>query len=120
MSATAKGARGARRTRAEVYTLRKLQYHHIVPNGPYTRPRGWGGPLQLVFMRHPLSYLSKLVGWGGGGGRSGGRGGGVSGRVEAVLAASPERGGCAQPTTITCIPQGGIWGHGGMEVCMRS
>ena len=28
-------------------------------------------------------------------------------------------GGCAQPTTITCIPQGGVWGHGGIEVCMR-
>ena len=21
-------------------------------------------------------------------------------------------GGCAQPTTITCIPHGGVWGHG--------
>ena len=48
----------------------------------------------------------------GGGGRSGGMGGGVSVRVEGVLAASPRGGGCAQPTTITCTPQGGIWGMG--------
>ena len=39
------------------------------------------------------------------------RGGGVGERV----------GGCAQPTTITCIPQGcvRVSGHGGIEVCMR-
>ena len=38
---------------------------------------GGGGRLQLVLMRHPPSYLSKLVGGGGvgaGGGSAGGRG----------------------------------------------
>ena len=55
-----------------------------------------GGRLQLVLMRHPPpSYLPKLVG-GGELGRGGywqlGRAGGG--------------GGCAQPTTITCIPGG--------------
>ena len=75
---------------------------------------GPGGRLQLVLMRLPPNYLSKLGwrSWGGGGGGVGGRVGG------GVLAAWPG-GGCAQPTTIKCIPQGGVRVHGGTEVCMR-
>ena len=74
-----------------------------------------GGGLQLVLMQHPPPrYLSKLAGGG-----ELGQGGGVGGRVGGVFAAWPGGGGCAQRTTITCIPQGGVWGHGGVEVCMR-
>ena len=84
----------------------------ILPAAPRIRPNRLGSPhlSQSRFdtprgatttgpdVTPPPSYLSKLAG--GGGGSAGGSGGywqlGWGG------------GGCAQPTTITCIPQGGV------------
>ena len=63
-----------------------------------------GGQLQLVLMRHRLQLSVKTCG--GGGGRREGWGGGIG------SLAGGGGGGCAQPTTITCIPHGGVWGHG--------
>ena len=70
-------------------------------------PGGGGGRLQPVLMR-PTPQLSVKT-WGGGGlavrpGGGGSQGGGA----------------CAQPTTPTCIPPGGmcVWGFGSMERCM--
>ena len=71
-----------------------------------------GGRLQLVLMRHPPQLFVKT--WGGGVGAGGGGVGGRGGDWQLGRG-----GGCAQPTTITCIPQGGVWGHGSIEVCMR-
>ena len=56
---------------------------------------GWGSLL-----------LSTMTARGGGDWQLGRGGGGRGGK-----------GGCVQPTTATCIPQGGVWGHGGVEVC---
>ena len=62
---------------------------------------------------HPLSHLSKLGGRRGGRGSWGGRvGEGIGGTAGGV----PKRGGggCARPTTTTCMPRGGmcVWGYG--------
>ena len=81
-------------------------------------PRGGGGGATTTGLdaTSPPAICQNLRGQlGRGGGSAGGWGGG------GVLAAWPGGGGrgCAQPTTIACIPQGGVWGHGGIEVCMR-
>ena len=65
---------------------------------------GGGGGLQLVLMQQPPQPSVKTRGGGGVG-----AGGGVGGKG----------GGCAQPSIITCIPQGGClgaWGYRGMYV----
>ena len=72
-------------------------------------PGGGGGGATTIGPDAPPPQLSVKTCVCGGGGSAGGWGG--------VLAAW--RGGGAQPTTITCIPQGCVWGHGGIEVCMR-
>ena len=77
-----------------------------------------GGQLQSVLMR-PTPQLSVKTCRGGG---VGGRVGGGIGSSAGGGGGGPKRGGgCARPTTTTCIPQGGVcvWGHGGIEVCMR-
>ena len=74
-----------------------------------------GGQLQSVLMRPTPQLSVKTL---GGGGRREGAGGYWQ------LGWGPKGGGgraCARPTTTTCIPQGCVcvWGHGGIEVCMR-
>ena len=68
-----------------------------------------GGRLQLVLMRPPQLSV-KICGGGGGGGLEGGRREGVG-----YWQLGQGGGGCAQPTTITCIPQGGVWAHEGLR-----
>ena len=78
-----------------------------------------GGQLQPVRMR-PTPQLSVKICGGAGGGEVGGRVGG-GGDWQLSRGGSQGGGGCARPTTTTCIPQGCVcaWGHGGIEVCMR-
>ena len=69
------------------------------------RPRGGGGATTTGADATPPPAICQNL-WGEGGYWQLGRGGG---------------GGCAQPTTITCIPQGGVWGHGVQRcVCHNS
>ena len=96
---------------------------HSVPSFGHLRQWGlWttGGQLQLVLMRPTPQLSVKTCGGGGGAvGAGGGRreGGGIGSSAGGV----PRGGGCARPTTTTCIPQRCVcvWGHGGIEVCMR-
>ena len=91
-----------------------------------------GGQLQSVLMRPTPQLSVKTCGGGEGGGGGGGEGrggggggggGGVGGGIGSSAGGGPRGGGggCTGPTTTTCIPQGEgcVWGHGGIEVCMR-
>ena len=59
-----------------IATLREIRAACTLPDTCCPLPRGGGGRLPAVLMRHPPSYLSK-PGGGGGGGGGGGAGGAV-------------------------------------------
>ena len=79
-----------------------------------TCPHAPGGRLETGADATPPPQLSAKT-CGGGPGRGGSWGGGGGGYWQLDRGG----GGCTQPPTTTCIPQGGVWGHGGIEVCMR-
>ena len=91
-------------------------------SSPFVPQEGGGGGATTIGpdATHPPAICQNLREGGGG---SWGRGGGVGGRVGwggigSSAGGFPRGGGCARPTTTTCIPQGGVcdWGHGGIEL----